>query len=404
MFLRINVYQFIDKFLICKRKFDFLFKTIYMKLCIISHTEHYENKNKELVSWGATVTEINYLTNIFDEIYHIAMYYEEEPPSSSLPYTSDKIKLVRIPVLGGKTFKDKLKIISNIPKVINIVNGVLKKVDYYQLRCPTGIGVFLIPYLNLFTRKQGWYKYAGNWNQQNPPLGYLIQRSLLKHQSKKVTINGKWHDQPDQCYTFENPTLLDSDLKEGMNCTKNKNYSGKISFCFVGRLERKKGVESILKAINSLKETSRIGKVHFVGDGEELSYFKDLAKQNNVNVIFHGGLPREEVFHIYKMSHAFLLPSTASEGFPKVIAEALCYGCLPIVSNVSAIGQYINNTNGVLINEVTVENLTNELTKVLEFSQEDFEQRLFHNSDVVNKFTYSYYNSRIKNEILDDVI
>lgn len=372
-----------------------------MKLCIISHTEHYLNQDNKIVGWGTTVTEINHLTKVFDEIYHVAMLSEDTPPASSLSYTSDKVKLIKLPVLGGKTIKSKLEIIKNIPTVIKIVNDTLEKVDCFQLRCPTGVGVFLIPYLNFFVKKKGWYKYAGNWNQQKPPLGYGIQRFFLKNQKRNVTINGKWSNQPKQCLTFENPTLIEQDISDGLEIIKEKDYSDKINFCFVGRLERQKGVACILNAINNLKDTSRIGQVHFVGDGEEMDYFKGLASQNNVDILFHRGLPRTKVFEIYKKSHVFLFPSTASEGFPKVIAEALCFGCLPIVSNVSSITQYIkNNENGFVVDPVTDENLSLQLNKVLNLSNEGFKKMIKGNTDLIKKFTFEYYNKRIKNDII----
>lgn len=371
-----------------------------MKLCVISHTEHYK-LGDEIVGWGTTINEMNYLLNVFDEIYHIAMFYEQDPPPSSLPYTSTKIKFVPIPVSGGHTLGAKLGIVKNIPTVISTVRKTLSKVDCFQFRCPTGIGVYLIPYLHLFVNKPGWYKYAGNWNQEKPPLGYLLQRTLLKYQNRPVTINGKWNSQPKQCYTFENPTLIHQEIKEGIKCIEQKEYSNKLNFCFVGRLERQKGVEHILKAVNSLKDTSRIGTIHFVGDGNEMDYFKELASLNTVKIIFYGGLPRDKVFDIYKQSHVFLLPSTASEGFPKVIAEALCFGCVPIVSNVSAIGQYIkNDENGMVIKEVTADSVQLQIKKVLAFTSEDFKSLLKNNASLVKKFTYEYYNGRIKNEIL----
>ena len=105
-----------------------------MKLCIISHTEHYL-KDGEIVGWGTTVTELNNLLTVFDEIYHIATLHEEAPPASSLPYTSDRIKLITIPVTGGKTLKDKLSIITKMPEVLKTVSSTLKKVDCFQFRC-----------------------------------------------------------------------------------------------------------------------------------------------------------------------------------------------------------------------------------------------------------------------------
>ena len=48
-------------------------------------------------------------------------------------------------------------------------------------------------------------------------------------------------------------------------------------------------------------------------------------------ILMLGALNREEIFQIYKESHAIILLSK-SEGFPKVIMEAGAFGCVPIVS------------------------------------------------------------------------
>src|SRR5690606_10301011 len=122
---------------------------------------------------------------------------------------AENINFVPLTPLGGKGYAAKLKIILNIPKIIRVVQKTLQKVDVFQLRTPTGIGVFLIPYLTLFSNKAGWYKYAGNWNQKNPPFGYAVQRWMLKNQTRKVTINGTWPKQPKHCLTFENPCLTE---------------------------------------------------------------------------------------------------------------------------------------------------------------------------------------------------
>ena len=63
--------------------------------------------------------------------------------------------------------------------------------------------------------------------------------------------------------------------------------------------------------------------------------------------LFHGFLGRDQIFDLYAKSHLFLLPSD-SEGFPKVVAEAAAFGCVPVVSDVSSIGQYVNSSNGYL--------------------------------------------------------
>ena len=144
-----------------------------MKLVIISHTEHYKSTEGKIVGWVPTINEINYLAPHFETITHLAMLHNSDAPPSTNKYTAGDINFVALPVLGGKGLSSKLKTIIYIPKVIRIVNRALKDADAFQLRTPTGIGVFLIPYLTLFSNKKGWYKYAGNWNQEQPPLVQL---------------------------------------------------------------------------------------------------------------------------------------------------------------------------------------------------------------------------------------
>ena len=376
-----------------------------MKLAIISHTEHYKTQNGELVGWGPTVNEINHLLEVFDEIYHVAMFHDVFVPPSALPYRSNRIHFVPIPNVGGKRAVDKLNIIFKAPKTIHIVSKVLRQVDVFQLRTPTGIGVYLIPYLTLFVKKKGWYKYAGNWNQKGAPFGYAIQHRLLKKQSRKVTINGFWENQPRHHLSFENPCLTDEDLMAGEKIRDKKNFNGRLSFCFVGRLEREKGVERIIKAFMNLSndELTQVGTVHLVGRGREESYFKGLVQSNKVNFCFHGALPKQEVNKIYEQSHVFLLPTTASEGFPKVIAEAMNFGCIPVVSDLSSIGHYIKDgVHGYLLNPVTVEILVEALKKLLALSALEYQLFLKQVEPIVKLFAFTHYNQRIITEVLKD--
>ena len=376
-----------------------------MTLVIISHTEHYKNDQGDLVGWGPTVQEINHLLEIFDIIYHVAMIHDTKAPSSALPYSSENIIFVPIPVIGGLTLASKLKSILNAPKIISIVSKTLKQGDYFQFRAPTGMGVFLIPYLSFFVKKPGWFKYAGNWNQEHPPVGYKLQRWMLKLQKRLVTINGQWAHQPKHLITFENPCLNDHDIRIGALLRENKELEPRLTFCFVGRLEKEKGVERIIQAFKLLSKANRecVRTVHFVGEGDDESYFKSLCEDIDVNFMFYGALPREAVFDIYKESHFFLLPTTASEGFPKVIAEAMNFGCIPMVSNISAIGHYVkHNYNGFLMDPASAETLYEQIMIGLSLSHANYKLILSHAEEMTHLFTFSNYNMRIKSLILNE--
>ena len=158
-----------------------------------------------------------------------------------MPYTSENIHFIPLPFTGGKRLIDKMDVIWNALGTILKVFKYLRKVDCFKLRAPTGIGVYLIPILTLFTKKKGWFKYAGNWSQNNPPFGYAIQRWFLKRQHRNVTINGRWANQPKQCLTFENPCITEKYRLEGITTVKNKNFTQPFIYCFAGRLKMRRG-------------------------------------------------------------------------------------------------------------------------------------------------------------------
>ena len=377
------------------------YNPILLKLAIISHTEHYQDINGNIVGWGPTISEINHLADHFDHIYHLGFFYEEPPKKSSLPYNKSNIEFVSLPVSGGKTIVDKLGILFAMPQLISKVDQYLKKVDVFQFRAPIGFGVYLIPYLTMMSCKQGWFKYAGNWNQKNPSIGYALQRYFLKKQSRKVTINGKWHNQPKQCYTFENPCLTDQERQLGKDLIQQKDYSPPYEFCFVGRLEDEKGVQRILDALKKIKTSGFIKNVHLIGDGLKKEDYERQIKKYDLPVSLHGFLKRNEVFNIYERSHFLLLPSTASEGFPKVIAEGMNYGCIPIVSSVSSIGQYINDENGFIVEPTNAVKLTEIFNKIEVLPENKLKNKVNLSYDVAKNFTFEHYIGRIKKEILE---
>ena len=376
------------------------------RLTIISHTEHYKTSEGQILGLGSTVTEINHLLAIFQEITHIAMLHDQKPPANVLPYVSDRITFVPIPAVGGPKLSDKLSVLLKAPQIIAEVKTHLKTSDWFQFRAPTGIGVFLIPYLLLFKKKnRGWFKYAGNWKQSQAPLGYRFQKWLLLQQSRKVTINGYWEDQASHCLTFENPCLTQDDLIKGQTIIKNKRFDLPIELCFVGRLEAQKGLDLILEAMAEFSEQSsnKIKTVHIVGAGAksaERNYI-NRASSCKINFEFYGMLSRTEVHAIFSRSHAILLPSK-SEGFPKVISEAMNFGCLPIVSNVSSIGQHIvDGQNGYLLEHLSVAELTRTIERLLVLSEPDYHKLIEQSVAFINQFSYNYYNAQILKKILN---
>jgi hypothetical protein len=61
---------------------------------------------------------------------------------------------VPIPPFGGRSWKDKLSVITSAPIVISRVLGAIKGASHVQMRLPMGIGIYLLPMFALRNKRR----------------------------------------------------------------------------------------------------------------------------------------------------------------------------------------------------------------------------------------------------------
>jgi glycosyltransferase involved in cell wall biosynthesis len=296
---------------------------------------------------------------------------------------------------GGETLKHKLQIIRSLAFYRRIVNQAIDKYPIVHTRAPSIPATFAI--LRSFRDKKRvyWHKYAGSWVAEDAPVFYAFQRWLLKRAKNTiVAINGRWPGQQSHIISLENPCLSDEELREANSVAAGKRYDSGLNICFVGRLEAAKGLDILLDALNLVQEPKAINKVFLVGpSGSDVESYKRKTAKFPFEVIYTGAISRDELNKVYGQSHIFCLPSE-SEGFPKVLAEAASFGCVPVVTPVSSIGQYFNADNAIILHERTAQFIATALDKVFADRQEL--RKLAENSAKMGTlFTYSRYNQKI---------
>ena len=132
----------------------------------------------------------------------------------------------------------------------------------------------------------------------------------------------------------------------------NKNDLREITFLYVGRLLRQKGIEYLLDAFRELQKKINLNvKLLIVGDGKDEKFFKNKCKIEFIkNVIFTGFLQKIELPKIYASADVFVFPSLG-DTYGLVIDEAIACQ-LPVISTetVGEINSRIKNgLNGFLI-------------------------------------------------------
>jgi len=144
--------------------------------------------------------------------------------------------------------------------------------------------------------------------------------------------------------------------KELRSCSVDRegNFSTGIRLIIVCRQERGKGVDVVIQSLPLLLNRFPNCTLDVVGDGTALGELKNICEALDLNghVRFHGKLHHDSVMSLLRQSDLFCYPSH-SEGFPKVVLEALACGLPVITTHVSVLPQLIGGGCGVLLDETT---------------------------------------------------
>lgn len=166
---------------------------------------------------------------------------------------------------------------------------------------------------------------SGPPSTRNPNVRWIFSTSLTRHDLKRYAMQRK-APLPDQ---------------------------GRL--IIVCRQIEAKGTGVVIKSLPGILKVRPHVSLDIVGEGGALERFKQVAMQLGVseNVTFHGRVDHRVVMRLLQQADLFCYPTASSEGFPKVVLEALASGLPVITTRVSVLPQLINNECGILLEEGT---------------------------------------------------
>jgi phosphatidyl-myo-inositol alpha-mannosyltransferase len=127
---------------------------------------------------------------------------------------------------------------------------------------------------------------------------------------------------------------------------------GKINILFVGRLEKRKGLEYLLKAYRLIKPDCPDCRLIVVGPGTRTrkKYEKEVLEMGLTDVIFKGSVDYDQLPRYYKTADIFVAPATGRESFGIVLLEAMATGKAVVASNIPGYASVItNDMEGLLV-------------------------------------------------------
>ena len=324
-----------------------------MNFLIITHVIH-TKKSNDFFAYSPYVNEMNIWLKHVDKVTIIAPLKNRNIDAIHQKYNHNNINFIEVPQFSFINFKESSKAIFIIPYLVMKILKSMIFANHIHLRCPGNMGLLGSFAQIFFPLKSKSVKYAGNWDPKSKqPLSYRLQKKIISSaflsHNIKVLVYGKWINQSKNIIPFFTATYFENEILQ----LPAKNLKGPINFIFVGTLSQGKQPLYAVKIIEKLLSQFKNINLSIYGDGEQKQFIFDYIDNNNLENIIHlkGNKSREEMKLIYQKAHFLILPSK-SEGWPKVIAEAMFWSCLPISNPVSCVSNMLDNgKRGILLSQ-----------------------------------------------------
>lgn len=196
--------------------------------------------------------------------------------------------------------------------------------------------------------------------------GYIALTQFNKEKLKSLINEDK---------IFIKPNFVDFGYK------KSTISDGQKKFLCLGRIDKLKGIDIILKAWKEIKDE----ELYIVGSGSYEDEAKKFVLDNKMsNVKFLGFKSKYEVRELLENTKGLVIASQCYEGFPMTIVESFALGVPVIAGNIGNLSKIVkNNKNGLLFKYDSYIDLKNKV-------------ELLKNEELQEQLSQGAYNSYIE--------
>ncbi|WP_333875290.1 glycosyltransferase family 4 protein [Flavobacterium sp.] len=367
-----------------------------MKLAIITHVIH-GKESGHYFGYEPYVREMNLWLKFVSDVTIVAPLENIQRNSIHDFYQHHAIHFTAVPAFHFITPGSRLKALWQLPKIMVTLYKAMAQADHIHLRCPGNMGLLGCLVQLFFPSKPKTAKYAGNWDPNaRQPLSYRLQKWILSNpfltKNMQVLVYGEWENSTQNIKPFFTASYFEKD-KEPISP---KSLTGKLRFLFVGTLSNGKQPLYAVRLVESLQKKGYEVSLEVYGEGAERNQLEAYIAANNLeNVVFLKGNQNQQTLkEAYQKSHFVILPSL-SEGWPKVIAEGMFWGCLPIASKVSCVPFMLDYGNRGIILDF---NLDTDVNQIAALCSEPnlYQSKVRHAVDWSRQYTMDVFEEQIK--------
>ncbi len=263
--------------------------------------------------------------------------------------------------------------------------------------CTTVLRLSNVPNVGTFHASGGkpWYNFG-------TPIGKLMLKKWFRKLDGKIAVSQPALEYVNR-YFSDNYTIIpngiDTDHFSPAAEPLEEYIDGKINILFVGRLEKRKGLDYLLAAYRHVKKEIPHSRLLVVGPGIRLrnKYQKRVRRQGIPDVVFSGYCSYADLPRYYRTADIVCCPATGWESFGIVLLEAMAVGKPIVASNISGYASVLTHgEEGLLTPPKNVPALSHALLSLI--NDREIRQRMGEKG-IITAAQYSWDN--VARRVLD---
>jgi glycosyltransferase involved in cell wall biosynthesis len=331
-----------------------------MHLVVFSHKPCWSLKDSPsgYATDGGFPFQMRALSELFDSTTLVVPCAEPISRAGEIPLDGRNLSVVSLSTPAGQGVVRKIGLCLWLLRNFPIIFRELLKADAVHTPIPGDIGTIGM-LLAFVLRKPLFVRHCGNWLKPVTKAEHFWKWFMEKFAGGKQVMRatGGSQDPPSRRNAairwIFSTTLSEDELR---SCQPRALPQGRrAKLIIVCRQDRQKGTGVVIESLPLILKTFPDATFDVVGDGESLAEFRSMAERWGVGdrVVFHGKVDHESVVDLLKQADLFCYPTKASEGFPKVVLEALACGLPVVTTRVSVLPELIGAGGGQLLDEAT---------------------------------------------------